>query len=171
LSKIITSFGSSLINTEEPLYSEIIEIGRQIALSGWSVCSGGYAGTMEAVSKGVKEAGGKTIGVCVKDWNKAPNKWLDEEIKAENLMERIIHLITSADAYVVFKGGTGTLVEISFTLEMMNKGAMKEKPMIFYTDFWRNVMEILKQDSDRLEEIIDRNVKYIKKPKEINNFL
>lgn len=161
MSKIITSFGSSLINNEEPFYSEIVEIGKQIALSGWSVCSGGYAGTMEAVSRGVKESGGKTIGVTVKDWTTIPNKWIDEEFKMANLMERILKLISIGDAYIIFKGGTGTLVEISVTLELMNKKQMPEKPMIFYTDFWFNMIEILKQDSPALKNLIERNVKYI----------
>jgi uncharacterized protein (TIGR00730 family) len=165
---IITSFGSAFTKHDEPLYSEIIMLGNEIGKSGWDVCSGGYSGTMEAISRGVKESGGKTIGVSVKGWTSLQNKWIDEEICAENLMERILKLINISDAYIIFKGGTGTLVEISVTLELMNKKAMKEKPVIFYTDFWKNVIEILKEDSERLKELIERNVRFISTANELN---
>jgi uncharacterized protein (TIGR00730 family) len=171
--KIITSFGSAFINSDEPLYKEIEDIGKAIAGFGWRVCSGGYGGTMEAISKGVKSAGGKTIGVSVDGWAAKQNRYIDEEIKAINLMERILKLINIADAYIVFKGGTGTLVEISVALELMNKKAMKEKPVIFYGNTWMNVIETLKQDSDRLYELIEKNVRVITSPKQLklNDYL
>ena len=86
-------------------------------------------------------------------------------------MERIVELIGIADAFVVFKGGTGTLVEISVALELMNKKAMKEKMMIFYTDFWSNMIEILKLDSEYLGELIQRNVRFINRPGELDELL
>lgn len=169
--KIITAFGSAFITPNEPLYSEIELAGKLAAEKGWTVCSGGYSGTMEAISKGAKTAGGKTIGVTVKQWTSEVNKFIDEEVKMRNLMERIVELVGLADAYVIFKGGTGTLVEISVTLELMNKKAMGEKRLIFYGDFWKNLMEILKQDSKRLAELIERNVKFISSCNELHEIL
>jgi uncharacterized protein (TIGR00730 family) len=170
-SKIITSFGSAFINQSEPLYSEAEDLGKYIAEAGYTVCSGGYYGTMEAISKGAKSGGGKTIGITVKDWKAEPNKYLDEIEAMPNLMERIVELIGIADAYIIFKGGTGTLLEISAALELMNKKAIPEKKMIFYTDFWKNLIEILKQDSDSLRELIERNVFFINEPNKITKLL
>jgi len=169
--KIITSFGSGFTKPEEPLYNDIIMIGRVIAERDWTVCSGGYYGTMEAISKGAKSAGGKTIGVTVNAWKKRPNKYIDEEVRLDNLMERIVELIGLADAYVVFKGGTGTLMEISLTLELMSKSNLPEKPLFFYGDFWVNVIETLKQDSQNVKELIERNLIYISRPEELVVFL
>jgi uncharacterized protein (TIGR00730 family) len=171
LSKIITSFGTAFIKPEEPLYSEAEELGKYIAEAGYTVCSGGYYGTMEAISKGAKSAGGKTIGITVKDWKAEPNKYVDEIAAMPNLMERIVELIGIADAYIIFKGGTGTLLEISAALELMNKKAIPEKKMIFYTDFWKNLIEILMQDSDSLTKLIERNVFFINEPNEIPKLL
>lgn len=170
-SKVITSFGSAFTKPGEPLYHDAEEIGKIIAQKGWSACSGGYFGTMEAISMGAKSMGGKTIGVTVKGWDAMPNRYIDEEIKMPNLMERIVELIGIADAFVIFKGGTGTLVEISVALELMNKKAMKEKMMIFYTDFWSNMIDILKQDSEYLKALIHRNVRFINQPDELNSIL
>lgn len=171
MKKVITSFGSAFINENEPLYSEITEIGKYIAEAGYNVCCGGYYGSMEAISKGAKSSGGKTIGVTVKGWESAPNSYIDEIAAMPNLMERIVELIGIADAYIIFKGGTGTLVEISVALELMNKRSMPEKKMIFYTDFWKNMIEILKQDSAKLNDMINRNVFFIEKLEEIKKLL
>jgi len=171
MKKVITSFGTAYLNENEPLYSEIVEIGKYAAEAGYSICSGGYYGSMEAISKGAKSAGGKTIGVTVKSWESAPNSYTDEIAEMPNLMERIVELIGIADAYIIFKGGTGTLVEISVALELMNKRSMPEKKMIFYTDFWKNMIEILQQDSAKLKDMINRNVFFIENPEEIKKLL
>jgi len=171
LNKTITSFGTAFIAPSEPLYSEIVEIGRHIADSGFSVCSGGYSGSMEAISKGAMNAGGNTIGIGVKGNESKPNEYIKEFILAENLMERILTLINKADAYVIFRGGTGTLLEISATLELMNKKAMPEKKMIFYTDFWSSMIEILKQDSEALNSLIKRNVIFISSAEKIKEYI
>jgi predicted Rossmann-fold nucleotide-binding protein len=54
--KIITSFGSGFTSEKEPLYNDIVQIGKIIAENGWTVCCGGYYGTMEAISKGAYSA-------------------------------------------------------------------------------------------------------------------
>ena len=173
--KIITSFGSAFVSPDEPLYSEIEELGKTIAQKGWTVCSGGYYGSMEAISKGAKSAGGKTIGITVKEWITVPNQYIDEEVKMRTLIERMVELVGIADAYLIFKGGTGTLVEISLALELMNnkrnKKTMGEKPVIFYGEFWISLIEILKLDSAKLKELIERNVKFISSPDELHNIL
>jgi len=169
--KIITSFGSSLIKQDEPYYNEIFEVGKVIGKSGWTICCGGYYGTMEAITKGAKSQGGKTIGITVSSWEKKCNEFIDEEVKMANLMERIMELVGLADAYIIFKGGTGTLVELSVTLELMNQKMIPSKPIILYKDFWKIVIEILESDSENLKKLIDKNIKYIKKPSDLPKFL
>ena len=126
---------------------------------------------MEAMSKGAKSAGGKTIGVTVSTWPNKPNEFIDEEVSMDNIMERIVELIGLADAYIIFKGGTGTLVEISVALELMNKKNIPEKPVYFYGDFWKSVVDILKLDSVYLKGLIERNVFYVSNSEELNSLL
>lgn len=169
--KIITSFGSGFTKPGDPYYNEALEFGKAIAERGWTAVSGGYYGTMEAILKGAKSTGGKTIGVTVSTWPNKPNEFIDEEVNLDNLMERIVELIGLADAYLIFKGGTGTLVEISVTLELMNKKSIPEKPIYFYGDFWKGVIEILKLDSVYLKGLIDRNIFYVSNPEELKEYL
>ena len=61
--KIITVFGSSRPRAGEADYEEARLLGRALARRGFAVCSGGYGGVMEAVSRGAKEAGGRTLAM------------------------------------------------------------------------------------------------------------
>lgn len=171
IEKIITSFGSAYVNKDEPYFSEVEKCGEIIASKGFVVCSGGYAGTMEAISKGAKSSGGRTIGITIKDWNNNVNDYIDEEIKCNTLLERLTLLITKADSYIVFKGGTGTLTEIALTLEMMNKNKMNRKKIYFYGEFWKSTIETLKQDSQKLSSIIDEIICFLKKPEDLRTIL
>jgi len=167
MEKVITVFGSGFIAPKEKLYKEAIEIGKLLAENNFVVCTGGYGGLMEAVSKGAKHAGGKTYGVTVSTWDRIPNKYIDEETKMPNLMERLTELVALGDAYVVLKGGSGTLAEIAILLELMNKRLMKEKKLIFYSSFWRKIIQTIRSDNSRLQGIIRRNVTYAETPKEV----
>ena len=53
----------------------------------------------------------------------------------------------------------------------MNKKAMPEKKMIFYTDFWSSMIEILKQDSEELNSLIERNVIFISSAEKIKEYV
>src|SRR5258708_6026607 len=107
---IVTGFGSSRPREGDPDYEEARILGRALAKHGFSVCSGGYGGVMEAVSRGAKEAGGKTSGVTADFFKGAKlNPWIDVEVRRKTWEERLFELIRRADAFVACKGGTGTL--------------------------------------------------------------
>jgi uncharacterized protein (TIGR00725 family) len=167
MDKIITIFGSGESNLENSFYDETVEIGKTLASNGYTICCGGYGGTMEAVCKGAKSAGGKTIGITIDYPGNKPNKYVDENVVMPNWVERLMELVAIGDAYVVLKGGSGTLVEISSVIEMMNKKIMKEKPMVFYGDFWKDVIKTLENGSQHLQKIIKSNIIYASNLKEI----
>jgi predicted Rossmann-fold nucleotide-binding protein len=61
--KIITVFGSSRPEDGHADYVESLELGRALAAAGFAVCTGGYGGVMEAVSRGARESGGCVLAV------------------------------------------------------------------------------------------------------------
>lgn len=142
--KIITIFGSSKPAEGEPEYEFARRLGYELGKAGFTICNGGYGGIMEASARGAKEAGAKTIGITVKIFRGNANRWIDEEIKANDLFERLKILIEKGNGYIVLKGGTGTLVELSLVWEMMNKGMMESKPFIV-VDFWKPIVEIISE--------------------------
>ena len=60
-----------------------------------------------------------------------------------DLPSRITTLLDRGDGYVVLRGATGTLAEIGLLLEMMNKGLMAVKPVVFLGDFWAPLLGLL----------------------------
>jgi uncharacterized protein (TIGR00730 family) len=144
--KIVTVFGSSRPREGEAEYEEARVLGRALAKHGFAVCSGGYGGVMEAVSRGAKEAGGKTYGVTTEFFTAAKlNSWIDTEVRMKTWEERLFELIRLADGFVACKGGTGTLVELAVVWEMLNKSVMNGKPFAVLGDFWQPVLNRVRE--------------------------
>jgi uncharacterized protein (TIGR00725 family) len=61
--RIVTVFGSSRPREGDAEYTIARSLGAELTTKGFIVCSGGYSGVMEAVSRGAKEAGGRTLGI------------------------------------------------------------------------------------------------------------
>ncbi|HKV62345.1 MAG TPA: LOG family protein [Candidatus Acidoferrum sp.] len=143
---VVTVFGSSRPREGDADYEEACILGRALAKHGFSICSGGYAGVMEAVSRGAKEGGGRTVGVTADFFKTAKlNSWVDEEVRMKTWEERLFELIRRADAFVACKGGTGTLVELAVVWEMLNKSVMNAKPFAVLGNFWEPVLDRVRQ--------------------------
>ena len=146
MSKVITVFGSSRPTESDEEYQLAYKIGKQLSLAGFTVCNGGFGGSMEASARGAKEAGGRTIGVTFDIKGRVANLWIDENIHVPALIDRMMKLVELGDAYVVLKGGTGTLLELAAVWEFINKGLLAAKPIVIIGDFWKNVVETLREE-------------------------
>jgi hypothetical protein len=101
---------------------------------------------MEAVSRGAKEAGGKTYGVTADFFKTAKlNRWIDVEVRKQTWEERLFELIRMAHGFVACKGGTGTLVELAVVWEMLNKSVMNRKPFAVLGHFWEPILDRVRQ--------------------------
>ncbi len=111
--KIATTFGASKVDNPD-LYEEGVELGKFLASRGYIVKCGGYGGLMEAVSRGVRAAGGEVIGITLKyfDEIRPKNPYLTKRIQAKDLFERLKLLIEGSELFVVQKGSIGTLNEL-----------------------------------------------------------
>jgi hypothetical protein len=79
------------------------------------VVTGGYGGTMEAVSLGAAGAGGRVIGVTAPTLfpnRDGANPYVDELIEASSLAQRIDMMIGKADATLSLAGSLGTATEL-----------------------------------------------------------
>jgi hypothetical protein len=141
----VTVFGSSRPREGDAEYQEARLLGRALGEAGFSVCSGGYSGVMEGVSRGAKEADAKTYGVTAEFFKAKVNPWIDEEVRVETWQERLFELIRVADGFVACKGGTGTLVELAVVWEMLNKSVMQGKPFAVLGDFWQPILERVRE--------------------------
>ncbi len=142
---IITVFGSSRPKETDSDYEQARELGWALASKGFTVCSGGYGGVMEAVSRGAKDAGGRTLAVTADFFQAKPNRWVDDEVRARTWQQRLFKLVRFGRGYVTCKGGTGTLVELAVVWEMVNKRVMLPRPFVVLGDFWRPIIERVRE--------------------------
>jgi hypothetical protein len=140
----ITVFGGSQPKEGDSAYLEALELGKLLAHAGHNVLSGGYIGTMEAVSRGANEAGGHVIGVTCEEIEKwrpvKPNRWVKEERRCSTLQERLTELIQSCDAAIALPGGPGTLTEIALTWNLMIVESLPRRPLVLVGIGWQNVL-------------------------------
>ena len=143
MNKTITVFGSSRPKPGEEEYNTAHQLGKLLAENKFNVCTGGYYGIMEAVSKGASGNGVEVIGITIKDWDKKGNQFLTKEIKCDTLFERITELIKIGDAFIILQGGTGTLLELSAVWELVNKDLINLKPVACHSSMWQGIVSIM----------------------------
>ena len=144
-SRIITVFGGSRCTEEAPEYAEARQLGRLLAEHGYTVCSGGYLGVMEAVSRGAHEAGGHVLGVTMNQFKAAPNRYLKEKIATDHFYDRLQHLIRRSSGFIAVRGGMGTVTELSLVWNKLVTNIISNVPLILLGDCWPPVVEAWRQ--------------------------
>jgi len=141
----ISVFGGSEPKEGDAAYVEAQELGRLLAQRGHTVFTGGYIGTMEAVSRGASEAGGHVIGVTcteIERWRAVgANSWVKEQRKKETLIERLQVLIVECEAAIALPGGTGTLTEVALMWNLMTVESLHRRPLILVGRGWRSTFD------------------------------
>lgn len=147
--RTIAVFGSSRCRVDSPCYAEAYELGRLLASAGHTVLSGGYAGSMGAVSQGAAEAGGHVVGVTCALFDPAPcNPWVTEEVKAATLIERMALMIERADGFVALRGGIGTLSELTLVWSLLQVRSLEGRALVLLGAQWRPVVATLLEHTD-----------------------
>ena len=141
----VTVFGGAQPKEGTPAYEEAHELGSLLAQRGHAVLTGGYMGTMEAVSRGAHEAGGHVIGVTcieIEEWRKSkPNPWIKEERRKKTLMDRLTALVEGCDAAIALPGGAGTLTEVSLMWNLMIVESLPRRPLILIGRGWQSTFD------------------------------
>src|SRR4051794_3217636 len=136
----VSVFGTARSRPGDADYEEAERLGCLLAAAGYEVCTGGYAGAMEAVSRGAHEAGGNVVGITVEPWSGwlAPNTYLKEEIAAANLYNRLERLVES-DALIAVHGGAGTLAEVALAWNLIQLGDIQARALVLVGPAWRRL--------------------------------
>ncbi len=144
MKKVVSVFGSSAPQPGTDPFESARLVGRLLAEAGFAVATGGYGGTMTAVSQGASEAGGHVIGVTSDQIEQfrpiGPNQWVQEEIRYPTLRERLLHLIIHNDGMIVLPGGIGTLSEMTLAWSFLQVGEIEPVPLIMIGDIWKNTI-------------------------------
>jgi uncharacterized protein (TIGR00730 family) len=158
---VIAVFGAAFLPEDGRAYRIAFALGGRLAKQGWAVATGGYGGTMEAVSRGAAEAGGHTIGVTCETLSRTgrrTNAWVREEIRCETIRERLVTLVRRADAAIALDGGIGTLAEITFCWVQIQTGELSPRPLIVIGPVWRETLDAFFRSADGYVKDSDRAI-------------
>ncbi len=140
----VTVFGGSKPKPGDPEYQQAYQLGKLLGGAGYTVLTGGYIGTMEAVSRGVAEEGGYVVGVTcdeIEIWRPvAPNPWVMQENRFPTLNQRLNDLIQGCEAAIALPGGIGTLAEIAVMWSQLQTGSSSPKPLILVGPGWESTL-------------------------------
>jgi uncharacterized protein (TIGR00730 family) len=143
--KRITVFGGARCAADSPEYEEALRLGRLLVEAGFDVCSGGYYGVMEAISRGAHEAGGHVIGVTMSQFNSAPNAYLKTTEPSADFYARLQRLIRQSVGYVALRGGMGTITEISLVWNKLTMNVLPPRPLILLGECWPRALACLRE--------------------------
>lgn len=156
----ITIFGGSSPRPGDPVYEAALRLGQLLGAARYTVLTGGYIGTMEAISRGAAEAGGHVIGVTcdqIEIWRPVKaNPWVIEEMRYPSLRERLYALIDNCDAAISLPGGIGSLAEVATMWSQMQTGATPVRLLILVGSGWRETLATFEQALDEFIPIKDR---------------
>ncbi|GAB4434772.1 MAG: hypothetical protein Kow002_21560 [Anaerolineales bacterium] len=143
----VSVFGGSQPKEGDAAYKEAYALGKLLAEAGHVVMTGGYIGTMEAVSRGASEADGHVIGVTcdeIENWRSVkPNQWVKEEKRKKTLVERLQVLVQDCDAAIALPGGIGTLTEVSLLWNLLIVESIHRRPLVLVGSGWQSVFDQL----------------------------
>jgi uncharacterized protein (TIGR00730 family) len=143
----VTVFGGSAPKPNSDEYQQAYHLGQLLGSSGHTALTGGYIGTMEAVSRGCAEAGGHVIGVTcdeIEAWRPvSANRWVQEEIRLPTIPERLQTLIKECQAAIALPGGVGTLAEIVMMWNQLQTHAIQARPLVLVGSGWQQTFSTL----------------------------
>jgi uncharacterized protein (TIGR00730 family) len=163
--KRVTVFGGSQPKPGDPVYQDAIQLGKLLAQAGYTLLTGGYIGTMEALSRGAAEAGGHVIGVTcdeIEAWRPVKaNPWVTEDWHYASLKERIFALIENCNACLALPGGVGTLAEIALTWNLLLTHILSPRPLILIGPGWQATFrKFLSEQGEYIPEVQRRWVSF-----------
>ncbi len=140
--RMVTIFGGSKCREGDLEFEQAISVGALLADSGFTICTGGYAGVMEAASRGAHERGGRVVGITMNQFKAEPNRYLTEKVPSAHFYERLQRLITRSVGYIALRGGMGTVTEISLVWNKLQTRVLEPtRPIVLLGDCWPPVVK------------------------------
>lgn len=144
----VTFFGSARFAPDHPYYKKALSLGKRIASDlGYSVITGGGPGIMEAANRGAFEAHGSSVGITIElPHEQVTNSFLTDHISLYYFFTRKVCLSFSAEAYVFFPGGFGTLDEFFEIICLVQTKKIQAVPIILVgEEYWRPLEKFLSE--------------------------
>ncbi len=158
LEKSVTIFGSARTTTDHPDYQKAQKLGYLLGKDGFEVVTGGGPGIMEAANLGAYEAKAKSIGFNIQlPEEQRVNAFVNRSIAFHYFFTRKLMLSYSAQAYVFFPGGLGTLDEFFEMATLIQTKKLERVTIIMVgKEYWDQLFDFLKNKVYGDHEAIDK---------------
>ena len=144
----VTFFGSARAKKNTKAYKDAVALGKLCSQHGLTVITGGGPGVMEAGNKGAFNGGGESVGLDIElPMEQRRNPYITRAIGFHYFFTRKVMLSASAQAYVFFPGGFGTMDEAMEILTLVQTGKIpKTVPCIFLgKKYWSGLKKWMKK--------------------------
>jgi len=146
LKKSVTIFGSARFDEGNKWYKEARKLGHLLSYKNYDVVTGGGPGIMEAANRGSFGDGkGDSVGLnIILPEEQRINPYVERSVAFHYFFTRKVCMTFSANAFVYFPGGFGTLDEFFEIATLVQTCKIEKAPIILVgKDFWRPILDIL----------------------------
>lgn len=156
--KSVTFYGSARFKDRNIHYKDARALARRLSKQGYAVVTGGGPGIMEAANRGAFEAGGASIGLNIKlPKEQVINPYVTDSIDFFYFFSRKTALSFSAEAYIFYPGGYGTLDEFFEIITLIQTKKIYRAPIILVgSDFWKPLQAFLAEHCLLRHNAIDK---------------
>lgn len=155
----VSIFGSSRFPQENQHCKKAEHLaGRIVRELGYAVITGGSAGIMEAANKGALEAGGESVGLNIKlPKEQRSNVYTSASIDFSFFFVRKVALSFSAEAYLFFPGGFGTLDEFFEIVTLVQTHKIRRVPIFLVgKDYWEPLLSFIRENLFEIHRAVDK---------------
>lgn len=150
--KNVAFFGDADVKPSNITYKAAFETAKLLAKNRYTIVNGGGPGVMDASTKGAEAGRGESVSVTFfpKDATGFEGRYVgnvtDKEVRTSNYIERMFKLMEHADAFLMFRGGTGTISEFGTAWVLAKLYYGHHKPFLLVGDFWRSIIKAIKEN-------------------------
>jgi uncharacterized protein (TIGR00730 family) len=144
----VTIFGSARVAEGTATYEAARQTARRFADAGFAVVTGGGPGVMEAANRGAKDAGGLSVGFNILlPHEQGLNPYCDIAVTFKHFYARKVMFVKSAEGFVIFPGGFGTMDELFESLTLIQTGKIGSFPVVLFdTDYWGEMLDWIRAE-------------------------
>jgi len=148
LKNAVTIFGSARFDEDDKWYKEAQKLSAMLSKAGHHIVTGGGPGIMEAANRGAfGGTPGDSVGLNIMlPKEQRVNPYVERSMAFKYFFTRKVCMTFSAEAFVYFPGGFGTLDEFFEIITLIQTGKVPKTPIVLMgKDFWTPFVKIFEQ--------------------------